>query len=75
MIRDDLGLFSKPQLSKELQNIVQANGETFLELKTRIENTHKRLHEKQILSLADEQILAEILTTALKNEKIKQQLQ
>ena len=75
MIREELGLSSKAQLSKKLNNIMQEHGETFLELKTRIENTYKRLHEKQTLSSADQHILVEIFTSALKDEKIKNQLQ
>ena len=75
MIREELGLSSKAQLSRKLNNIMQEHGETFLELKTRIENTYKRLHEKQKLSSADEHILVEIFISALKNEKIKNQLQ
>ena len=37
--------------------------------------THKKLHEKENLSSADEHILIEIFTSALIDEKIKQKLQ
>jgi hypothetical protein len=50
MIREELGLSSKSQLSKKLNSMKQSHGETFIELKARIENTYKKLRYSHQLS-------------------------
>ena len=74
MLRSELGLSSKSQLSKKLSDMTQEHSESFLELKSRIINTYKRLHEKDSLSGADEAIIVEIYIKALRNERVRKQL-
>ena len=74
MVRDELGLSSKSQLSKVLNNMEQGVGESFRELKSRIINTYFKLHEKEVLSKSDQYICVEIFVRAIRNEKVKRQL-
>ena len=74
MVRNELGLSSKSQLSKTLNNTQQNIGETFLELKARIMNNYRRLHEKEILTKSDNAIILEIFIKAIRNERVKKQL-
>ena len=54
--------------------MTQEHSETFLELKSRIVNTYKRLHEKEHLSGADEAIIVEVYIKALRNQGVRKQL-
>ena len=74
MVRNELGLSSKKQLSKKLNNMQQIVGESFLELKSRIINCYRRLHDRVTLSKSDKAIIAEIFIEAINSEHVKRQL-